>query len=84
MKNRLRCTSATVPNITKLSIDLLYGVPLARLGGDERMLWAAKRETKREEVAVDFMLRIFDIHMLPMHGEGKEKVFLQFSKEIQE
>jgi KaiC/GvpD/RAD55 family RecA-like ATPase len=48
------------------------------------MLWAARRETKREEDAAYSLLGIFDIHMPLIYGEGRKKALIRLQKEIQE
>jgi hypothetical protein len=51
---------------------------------EERMLWAAKRTTKREEDAAYSLLGLFKIHMPLIYGEGRQGAFNRLQKEIRE
>jgi len=73
-----------IHEITGISIQALQGRPLPRFSVDERMLWAARRETKREEDAAYSLLGIFDIHMPLIYGEGRKKALNRLQKEIKE
>jgi tetratricopeptide (TPR) repeat protein len=70
--------------ITGITIQALQGCPLSRFSVNERMSWAAKRETKREEDAAYSLLGIFNIHMPLLYGEGREKALIRLHKEIKE
>ncbi|CAN9181650.1 unnamed protein product [Alternaria alternata] len=50
---------------------------------EERLSWAAGRETKREEDAAYSLLGLFDLHMPLIYGEGRAKAFIRLRKEIQ-
>ena len=48
------------------------------------MLWAAKRETKREEDAAYSLMGIFDINMPLIYGEGQKKALVRLHRELEE
>jgi hypothetical protein len=73
-----------IQEITGISARALQGSPLSEFSIDERMSWAKKRETKREEDAAYALLGIFGIHMPLLYGERREKAFTRLRKEIQE
>ena len=73
-----------IHEITGITVQALQGRPLSRFSVDERMSWAAKRETKREEDAAYSLLGIFDIHMPLIYGEGRKKALNRLQKEIKE
>ncbi|KAI9775014.1 MAG: hypothetical protein M1839_001614 [Geoglossum umbratile] len=74
----------TLYEITGIAIEALRGSPLSYFSVDERMLWVAKRQTKREEDEAYSLLGIFDIHMPLIYGEGRQKALSQLLKEIKE
>jgi hypothetical protein len=69
---------------TGISIQALEGSPLSQFSVDERMLWAERRETKREEDAAYSLLGVFDVYMPLIYGEGREKALIRLQKEIKE
>jgi hypothetical protein len=69
---------------TAISIPALQGTPLSQFSVDQRMSWAEKRETKREEDTAYSLLGIFDIHMPLIYGEGRKKALIRLRKEIEE
>jgi hypothetical protein len=71
-----------VHEITGIPVEVLQGSPLARFTVDERMLWAAKRTTKRKEDEAYCLFGIFDIHMPPIYGEGRVEAFIRLRDEI--
>jgi hypothetical protein len=73
-----------IHNKTGISIQALQGSPLSEFSIDERMSWAAGRETKREENAVYSLLGIFDVYMPLIYGERKEKALARLQKEIKD
>ena len=70
--------------ITRIPIQALRGSPLFRFSVDERMSWAANRQTKREEDGAYSLLGIFDIHMPLLYGEGQKKALARLQKHIEE
>jgi len=73
-----------IHDTTGISIQALQGSPLSQFSVNERMSWAERRETKREEDAAYCLLGIFDIHMPLIYGEGREKALIRLQKEIKE
>ncbi|KAF2495194.1 HET-domain-containing protein [Lophium mytilinum] len=72
-----------IHEITGISTEALQGRPLSQFSIDERLSWAARRETKREEDSAYSLLGIFDIHMPLIYGEGRTKAFNRLRREIQ-
>jgi hypothetical protein len=73
-----------IQEITGISIQALQGKPLFQFSSAERMSWAERRETKREEDAAYSLLGIFDIQMPLLYGEGRQKAINRLQKEIRE
>jgi hypothetical protein len=72
-----------VYEITSIPIRALQGHPLSDFSLAERMSWATKRTTTREEDKAYSLLGIFDIHMPLIYGEGKEKAFIRLREEME-
>jgi hypothetical protein len=72
----------TLHETTGIAIQALRGSPLSYFSTDERMLWAAKRQTKCEEDAAYSLLGIFNIYMPLIYGEGRQKALSRLFKEI--
>ena len=70
-----------VHEVTGLAVRALQGV-LFEFSVAERMLWAEKRATKREEDKAYSLLGIFDIHMPLIYGEGIKNAFRRLREEI--
>jgi hypothetical protein len=70
--------------ITGIHDQAIQGRPLSQFGIEERISWAARRETKRPEDWAYSLLGLFDIHMPLLYGEGRNKAFLRLRKEIKE
>jgi hypothetical protein len=68
--------------ITGIAVPALQGTPLSEFSVEERMSWAEKRETKREEDKAYSLLGIFNIHMPLIFGEGSENAFVRLREEI--
>jgi hypothetical protein len=73
-----------IQEITGITAQALQGGTLSHFSVNERMSWAARRDTKREEDAAYSLLGIFDIHMLLIYGEGRKKALVQLQKQIKE
>lgn len=58
--------------ITKIPVDALRGQPLAEFGIEERLAWAAGRETTRQEDKAYCLLGIFNVYMPLIYGEGRD------------
>ena len=74
----------TLHEMTGIAVQALQGNPLSYFSIDERMLWAANRQTKREEDAAYSLLGIFDIHMPLIYGEGRQKALNRLQREIKD
>jgi ankyrin repeat protein len=74
----------TLHEITGIAVQALRGRPLSHLSAKERISWAAKRQTKREEDKAYSLLGIFGIHMPLIYGEGQENALNRLQKEINE
>ena len=72
----------TLHEITGIDIQALRGSPLSHFSMDERMSWAAKRQTKRKEDEVYSLLGIFNIYLPLIYGEGRQNALDRFQKEI--
>ena len=71
-----------VHEVTGLAIGALQGNTLFEFSVAERMSWAEKRETKREEDMAYSLLGIFDVHMPLIYGEGMKNAFRRLREEI--
>jgi hypothetical protein len=72
-----RSLETLISAITK--IEHLFGFEKASIA--QKMSWASKRETLREEDKAYCLLGLFGVNIQPMYGEG-EKAFLRLQKEI--
>jgi hypothetical protein len=68
--------------ITGIPVEVLQGSPLAQFTINERMLWAAKRSTRRKEDEAYCLFGIFDIQMPLIYGEGRENALIRLRDEI--
>jgi hypothetical protein len=73
-----------IHEITGINIWALQGNPLSQISVDDRMSWAERRETTREEDKAYSMMGIFDIQMPVLYGEGEEKAIRRLRKEVGE
>jgi hypothetical protein len=71
-----------VHKVTGLAVQVLQGSALFEFSVNERMSWAEKRETKREEDKAYSLLGIFDVHMPLIYGEGIKNAFRRLREEI--
>ena len=62
-----------IARITGIPVQALRGSPLNSFSIEERMSWAGKRETKREEDMAYSLLGILDISMSLRYGDGKKE-----------
>jgi hypothetical protein len=60
--------------ITEIPITALRGVPLTRFTLDERIQWAAKRETKKEEDRAYCLFGILNLYLPVFYGEGEKAI----------
>ncbi|KAF2835297.1 HET-domain-containing protein [Patellaria atrata CBS 101060] len=85
--NRLGSKSSLIQEIheiTGVPVLALQGSRLSGFSVGERISWAARRQTKREEDAVYSLLGIFDVHMPLIYGEGRQKALNRLRREIKE
>jgi len=68
--------------ITGIPVNALRGSPLSDFSVTERMLWAASRETYRQEDKAYSLLGIFDVNMPLIYSEGKDKALQRLREEI--
>ena len=71
----------TIARHTGISTPVLLGGDFRRTLVAERMSWASKRITTREEDIAYCLLGLFDINMPLLYGEG-ERAFLRLQHEI--
>ena len=60
-------------------VEHLFGFEKTSIA--QKMSWASRRETLREEDMAYYLLGLFAVNMQTMHGEG-EKTFLRLQNEI--
>jgi hypothetical protein len=71
-----------IHEITGIPIRALQGSPLSNFSVTERLLWAEKRETTREEDKAYSLLGIFNIQVPVLYGEGRKSAFKRLREEI--
>jgi hypothetical protein len=71
-----------IHNITGIAIPALQGSALSEFSVTERLSWAKSRQTKRDEDMAYCLLGLFDVFMLPIYGEGKERALRRLKREI--
>jgi hypothetical protein len=71
-----------IHGITNIPVEVLQGYPIASFSTQERMSWAAGRETKREEDMAYSLLGIFDVHMPLIYGEGRANAIARLERKI--
>jgi hypothetical protein len=73
-----------IHDATGISIQALAGSPLSQFSVDERMSWAERRQTKREEDAAYSLLGMFDVYLPLIYGEGQANALLRLRNGIKE
>jgi hypothetical protein len=73
-----------IVKITKIPARALQGTPLNQFSIGERMSWAERRKTTREEDIAYSLLGIFDVFILPIYGERRERAFTRLRRKIKE
>jgi len=71
-----------IQEITGIDEGALRGRNLSRYPVEERLSWAAYRETTREEDGDYCLLGLFDVNMPFLYGEGMQKALRRLSEEI--
>jgi hypothetical protein len=78
-----RSMEQQIHEITSIPVRALRGNPLSDFSFEERLSWAIKRETTREEDKAYSQLGIFDIYMPLIYGEGGENAFKRLRTSVQ-
>ena len=73
-----------ISKITGISEKAIKGGLIFDFHINERLSWAEKRQTTREEDAAYSLLGLFDVHMPLIYGEGREKALARLNREIKE
>ena len=68
--------------ITGIPAQALRGSPLPGFSISERMTWASRRATTRQEDQAYSLLGIFDVNMSLIYGEGRENALRRLREEI--
>jgi Heterokaryon incompatibility protein (HET) len=71
-----------IHEITGIPVKALQGSLLSNFSVKERLLWAEKRHTTREEDNAYSLLGIFNIQIPVLYGEGRENAFKRLREEI--
>ncbi|KAF2993226.1 hypothetical protein E8E13_001247 [Curvularia kusanoi] len=74
--------SATIETITKIPQDFLLGRDLDEASVAQRMSWASRRETSKEEDLAYCLFGIFGVHMPLLYGERLTAAFRRLQLEI--
>jgi hypothetical protein len=72
-----------IHEVTGIPIKALRGHNLADFSVHERMIWAEKRNTTRQEDKAYSLLGIFGVHLPLIYGEGREGAVRRLREEIQ-
>lgn len=70
-----------VSDITSIQVAFLRGTPLTEACVAKKMSWVSKRRTTRPEDAAYSLLRIFNVNMPLLYGEG-HKAFIRLQETI--
>ena len=70
--------------ITGIPIQALQGNPFSHFSVTERMSWAAKRQTTKEEDEAYCLLGICEVSMPLVYGEGRAKALNRLLREVGE
>lgn len=79
-----RSLMQSLHEITGIAVQALQGSPMDSFTVDERMSWAQRRNTKREEDTAYSLLGIFDVQIPLLYGEGRQKALVRLQKAIRE
>ncbi|GKZ25267.1 hypothetical protein AbraCBS73388_000729 [Aspergillus brasiliensis] len=74
--------SSTIERRIGIPRRFLQGAALNEASVAQRMSWASRRETKREEDIAYCLLGIFDVTMPMIYGEGGDRAFIRLQREI--
>ena len=79
--SKLSCVQE-IADITQIPTKALQGKALSLFSVEERMSWALRRETTREEDLAYCLLGIFGVRMWLSYGEGRNDAFERLNKKI--
>jgi hypothetical protein len=71
-----------ISQITGIASLALGGRPMSQFSIEERMSWAAHRQTTREEDRAYCLLGIFEVYMPLIYGEGQRNAVRRLREEI--
>ena len=71
-----------IHEITGIAAQAVRGTSLSEFDIDERLSWAESRQTRRSEDEAYSLLGIFDVHMTPIYGEGRDDAFKRLLRKI--
>ncbi|KAI6879915.1 hypothetical protein KC360_g7654 [Hortaea werneckii] len=72
-----------IAQITGIDSEYLNGsVPVQDASIAQRMSWASKRRTTRDEDQAYSLIGLFDVNMTMLYGEGGRRAFLRLQEEI--
>lgn len=74
----------TIHEVTGIPIEALSGSDLFEFDIAERLSWAEKRQTTREEDGAYCLLGIFGCNLPLIYGEGRERALKRLKKEMLE
>lgn len=77
-----RSLERQIHEVTGVAVEALKGSALSDFSIAERMSWAEKRETKRDEDKAYSLLDIFDVYIPLLYGEGTENALRRLRGEI--
>jgi len=73
----------TIHEVTGIPIEALSGSDMSKFDVTERLSWAQKRQTTREEDGAYCLLGIVGCYLPLIYGEGKESAMRRLGKEMQ-
>jgi hypothetical protein len=73
-----------IASVTGIAMEALRGQPLVDFSIEDRLLWAEKRQTTREEDRAYCLLGIFNIFLPLIYGEGHSSAMRRLIKEVKE
>jgi hypothetical protein len=71
-----------ISRITGIDIRVLRGCALRTCSVQQRMFWASKRTTTRDEDKAYCLMGLFNVHMPLIYGEGETKALKRLREEI--
>jgi hypothetical protein len=75
---------ALICEVTGIAKDAIRGGRLAEFSMEEKMSWAANRNTKKEEDGIYSLFGLFGVSMPLVYGEGKDNALRRLHREINE